>query len=399
MIYNGGLHIVPMAIAGFGTFSLVVAAARRQWRPIVLMAVFAVAGLAYAAPKLLPTTLFVGSDRFFDARTVVERPDAMTLRMILRAYVDPYQDRGLRFDRQRHGWYEYGNYIGLLASLLIAAAIFAALLDRRMADRWLGAAAAVTTLLLLTLSAGEFSRFAPASLAAHVPMFSNFRIPSRYTIAAVLFGVVTAGWVVRGASAESGSVPRLALFAAIVCLLATVELTFGNRAHLRGTFGQEPLTTGFRWLGGPSALDVDRTSDPYRPGSPMFRALLDDRSFFRCYEVMRLSQVAGPDHPLVSGDGNVRIFSGRFSPNRVEFAVAAGSEPARVIMNQNRAEGWTSDAGMVVPDPATGRPSVLLRPGQAGTFAFVFRPPGLWLGVLIAVVGIGASVIAARRFG
>jgi hypothetical protein len=397
MILNGGLHIVPMSMAGLGAFSLVAAIAGRTRRPLVLVALFAAAGLAYAAPKLLPMTLFVTGDRFWDARTVVERPDAMTLEMIGRAYLDPYQTRGLRFETQRHGWYEYGNYIGLLAALLIAAAIIRALWDRRAPDRWFGLAAALTTLLLLTLSAGEFDRLAPAALASHVPLFSNFRIPSRYTIAVVLFGVVTAGWAFKAATMETAFTPRLKALIAVISVLATADLTLANRRHLRGTFGQAPIPTEFRWLKGPRTLEVDRISDPYRPGSPMFRALMSNQSFFNCYEVMRLTQVADADHPLVSGGAGMKIFSTRFSPNRVEFAVANGSEPARAVLNENFAAGWSSDAGTVAPDPESGKPSVTLTPGQAGTFAFTFRPPGLILGTLAGALCVGVSFVLAGR--
>jgi hypothetical protein len=396
-IYNGGLHIVPMSMAGLGAFSVVASIAARTARPMVLLVVLGVAGLGYAAPKLLPMTLFVAGDRFWDARTVVERPDAMTLEMMARSYLDPYQTRGLRFETQRHGWYEYGNYIGLLAVLMVAAAIVRALWDRRAPDRWFGLAAALTTLLLLTLSAGEFAPFAPASLAARVPLVSNFRIPSRYTIAVVLFGVATAGWAIKAAAMEAPFTPRWKALVAIVSVLATAELTLAGRLHLRGAFGQPPIPTAFRWLNGPRILEVDRLSDPYRPGSPMFRALMNDRSFFNCYEVMRLKQVADPDQPLVSGDAGVRIFTTRFSPNRVDFAVATGSEPARVILNQNFADGWSSDAGRVVPDPQSGKPSVMLMAGQTGTFAFSFRPPGLILGTVLAGLCAGFSFAMLRR--
>jgi hypothetical protein len=318
--------------------------------------------------------------------------------MIGRTYLDPYQTRGLRFEMQRHGWYEYGNYVGLLAALLVAAAIVWALWDRRATDRWFGVAAALTTLLLLTLSAGEFASLAPASLAARVPLFSNFRIPSRYTIAAVLFGVVTAGWALKAAAMGAGFPPRLKALAAIVSVLATAELTLASRLHLRGTFGQAPIETEFRWLNGPRTLEVDRISDPYRPGSPMFRALMSNQAFFNCYEVMRLRQVADADHPLVSGDAGMKTFSTRFSPNRVEFAVANGNEPARVILNENFAAGWSSDAGTVVPDPQSGKPSVMLTPGQAGTFTFSFRPPGLILGTLVGALSVGMSFVLVGRY-
>jgi hypothetical protein len=393
MLFNGGLHIVPMAAVGAGTFGLLVAIGRRDWRPLVMTGVMFVAGFAFAAPKLVPTTLFVTGEQFWDARTVVERPDAMTPEMVTRAYVDPYQTRGLRFERQRHGWYEYGNYIGLLAALLVVASVLGTIIERRAADRGLAVPAALTTILLVALSAGEFSSTAPASLAALAPLFGNFRIPSRYTIAAVLFGVATSAWALKAVAAEGGLTNKVKVLVAMICALATLDLAVRNSRQLSGTFAQAPLEAHFDFLGGADALVVDRASDPYRPGSPMFRTLMSGMSFFNCYEVMRLKQTAQSDRPLVWNDNKSKMFATRFSPNRVQFSVAVGSEASRVVLNQNFAAGWSSNAGAVVPDPVSGNPSVLLSAGQAGTFAFVFRPPGLIAGALIFAVAVVASVL------
>src|SRR5207249_12231237 len=92
---------------------------------------------------------------------------------------------------QRSGWWEYGNYVGSPAVVLTLAGIVWVFAARKVAERWLGISLAGTIVLALVLSGGEFSRFAPASLAAHVPFFSSFRIPSRYTIAVVLAAAAT----------------------------------------------------------------------------------------------------------------------------------------------------------------------------------------------------------------
>ena len=65
-------------------------------------------GCGYAAPTLLPVTWFVGSDRFVDARSTIDHPDAMTSEMVLRTDLDRYQNRGLTFAHQRSTWYEFG---------------------------------------------------------------------------------------------------------------------------------------------------------------------------------------------------------------------------------------------------------------------------------------------------
>jgi hypothetical protein len=90
------------------------------------------------------------------------------------------------------------------------------------------------------------------------------------------------------------------------------------------------------------------------------------------------------------------VFATRFSPNRVEAGVAVGSDPSRVFLNQNFADGWRSTAGPVERDPVSGKPSVVLPAGYADTVVFTFRPPGLSIGLLLAALAIAASVLTRR---
>jgi len=156
------------------------------------------------------------------------------------------------------------------------------------------------------------------------------------------------------------------------------------------------VDASFHLFGGPRTLVIDAESRPSQSGSPMLRALMKGESFFHCYEAMELARNADVTHPLVWLDGDAKIFTTEFSPNRVDFNVSGGRAPSRVRLNQNFTGGWKSDAGIVEPDPETGQPSVVLRPGQTGRFAFVFVPPGLFLGCGLALVAIGASAYGWR---
>jgi hypothetical protein len=181
-----------------------------------------------------------------------------------------------------------------------------------------------------------------------------------------------------------------------LCLLVAADLFVRNGAQLRGTFTQPPIAAGFSVMRGPRAITTDTTSDPFQPGSPMYRAISNGQAFYRCYEVMQSKHTADITHDLVWATGPTKISETRFSPNRVEFSVVAGVEPSRVRLNQNFSTGWRSDAGAVVPDPETGQPSVMLTAGQAGKFSFSFLPPGLFLGSVIGLLGLGASIFSWR---
>lgn len=398
-IYNGGLHIVPIALATVGGVGLVAAIARRRWRPLVLALLLVTAGLGYAAPKVLPIALFVKSDRFADLRTGRDKLDRMNIPMMIRSFVDPYQNRALRADRtyQRHKWFEYGNHIGSLALLLTIASIIWICAHARRPDAWLGLSLAATTVLLLALTAGEFSSFSPASVAAHLPLFSSFRVPSRYTIGVPLLAAATIGWVARSGGLDRLPAGGSRMFLGLVCMLATLLLLTENRAQFAGVFRIAPLERGFQFLAGRDTLDIDKSTSPWGANSPMLRALVSGRSFFNCYEPLQLRRTADAEHALVFGDGRSRIFDTTFSPNRIEFSVANAREPSRVVLNQNYAAGWQSTAGPIVPNPEDGKPSVMLAPGQAGRFSFVFVPPGLWFGLAVFAVSVVGSALLWRH--
>lgn len=398
MVYNGGTHILPMAIAAVGLLAVVSAAVLRQWRPLVFGVACCVAGLAYSAPKLIPVVSFVSSEQFWDTRPPIERPDLTTLEMAAGIYLDPEQKKRTRLPEQRHGWHEYGNYIGPVAALLIVASVVWAFVRRRAADYWLGLALAIATIVFFVWSLGDFSRFAPSSLASHLPLFSSFRIPSRYNIAFVLCGAVTAGWALRSLSLDVLR-PRTARVAiSLVCIAAAAHLIGRNRELLAGGFTQPPLAVTFEWLGGPAQLITDAESSAYTAGSPMFTALMNDRSFYSCYESLQLKHSANAESPLVYADDHATVTDIAFSPNRIDFTVTGGAEPSRISLNQNYARGWTSTAGPVTQPPER-MPGVTLAPGQTGRFTFVFVPEGLWAGIGMLAISLAATswLLRGRR--
>ncbi len=395
MVYNGGTHILPMAIAIVGMLAVVSAAVLRQWRPLIFGVACCVAGLAYSAPKLLPVVSFVSSEQFWDTRPPIERPDLTTLEMAAGIYLDPDQKTRTRLPEQRHGWHEYGNYIGQVAALLIFASLLWTFGARHAPDYWLGLALAVATISFFIWSLGDFSRLAPASLASHLPLFSSFRIPSRYNIAFVLCGAVTAGWALRAVAVEAA--PKSArVLVMTIAVLAAVNLIATNRLLLADVFSVPALAATFKPMGGPATLVLSEETNAYRDGSPMFTALMNDRAFFPCYESLQLTRTASHEQPLVISGGSAQISGVTFTPNRVEFSAIGGDQPSLVSLNQNYSAGWSSSAGpFTKAQPAM--PGVTLAPGQTGRFAFVFVPEGLWAGTAILVFAAALSVFLWRR--
>ena len=396
MVFNGGVHILPMALASVGFFAALAAAMTRRVRPLVVTLVFVTAGLAYAAPKLLPVSLFVSDERFWDTRNPTEHPDRMTLEMVTHTYLHPDQSLRTKLDQQRHGWHEYGNYIGPASALLLVAGLFVALWGRGAPDAWLGRALALTAAFLFVLSLGEFSAWAPASLLKHLPLFSSFRIPSRYTIPSLLFGAMALGWVVRGFALDARS-RVVQVVAGVLCLAIAAHLISVNRAQFKGVFSVEPFDTTFPWLGGPNdGITTDFESSAYTRTSPMLRALMSDRFFYYCYESLQLVRNSSPEKPLLFTEDEATITGTRFTPNRVDFAIVGAATPTRLYLNYNWGPGWTSTAG-TVEHPPERIASVMLQPGQTGRYVFSFVPPGLWAGIGIFLAALGLSFVVWRR--
>jgi len=397
MVFNGGTHILPMSIAAIAMFSLCAAIARRDWRPLAFAIVFGVAGLAYSAPKLLPVVEFVSGDYFWDTRNPTEHPDRATLDILEQTYLTPTQQVSASLPMQRHGWHEYGNYIGTGSALAIVFGLIWVIARRSPSHHWFGVSLVVTTVFLFLLSLGEFAPYAPANLAHYLPLFSSFRIPSRYSIPFLQFAALTLAFAFQSIVAHHGF-PRVARIAvAVAALGASAHLMYTNQWNFRNVFTEAPFDTSFQLMEGPRQIITLANASPYTNGSPMLRALAEDRSFFSCYESLQLARGAVADRPLVFDADGDRVGNVDFSPNVMTFSVTAGTADARVLLNQNYAPGWSSDAGDIVPPPRTELGSVKIPGGTSGRYAFTFRPPGLVAGLLIFNVALIATLLMWRR--
>ena len=398
MIFNGGTHILPMSIAALGMFALCAAVARRDWRPLAFAIAFGAAGLAYSAPKLLPVVDFVNGDYFWDTRNPTERPDRVTVDILKQTYLVPTQQVSARLPLQRHGWHEYGNYIGVGSALAIVFGYAWVLVRRSAHHHWFGMSLAVTTAFLFLLSLGEFAAWAPANLAHHVPLFSSFRIPSRYSIPFLQFAALTLAWAFQSIVTRHGF-PRSARIAvAVLALGGAAHLIYMNQWNFRKVFTEAPFDTSFDWMGGPRQITTLADASPYSPGSPMLRALMEDRSFFTCYESLQLAHGSGADRPLVfdANEGD-RVIDLDFSPNVLTFTIKDGAADARVILNQNYAPGWTTNAGEITPPRATELALVPVPKGTSGRYAFTFQPRGLVLGLVLFNVALIVTLLFWRR--
>jgi hypothetical protein len=230
-----------------------------------------------------------------------------------------------------------------------------------------------------------------------VPLFSSFRIPSRYSIPFLQFAALALAWAFRSIVTRHGFAPGARIAVAVVALGASAHLLYTNQWNFRNVFTEAPFDTSFSVMEGPRQITTLADASPYTAGSPMLRALTEDRSFFTCYESLQLARGAVADRPLVFDPDGDRISDVDFSPNVMTFSVKGGPADGRVILNQNYAPGWTTDAGEIAPPPRTELGAVKIPGGTSGRYAFTFRPPGLVTGLLIFNVALIATLLMWRR--
>ena len=397
-IYNGGIHISFMAGVALAAFSFVASLLRRDWRPIALLAGVGALAFLFAAPKLLPVSAFIGDPRMVDTRFLPTGADTMGREMLMHAFLDSYQYRHLRFEGQNYGWHEYGNYVGPLGALLIGASFIWILLLRRpwQAQHWLSTSFALTALVLLSLMLGEFGPYAPYVLLRRLPIASQFRLPSRYSLIFVLFATAMIASAWQALSTErQGDAGR---FTAIVLVLSSCALAYWNHIQFEGVFSLPPLQSSFQWLSRPAEPVVDPVSEGLAQGkSPILRALAQNRAILRCYEPLQLPGGIDATRPVVFPEGGAYIADVVFAPGRIQFRAMSDAEGGRVFLNERYVKGWRSNAGDLQIEPKTGLAYLTLPPGGGDSFMFWFVPPGLVTGLILLSVGIVLSAAIWRR--
>ena len=397
-IYAGGTHVVFMTAVGLGCFTIALAALRRDWRPLALLAASGALAALLAAPKLIPLLRFIATPDLVDIRYFLPEPDRVTADMLRHLFTDAHQYPRLRFPGQLYGWHEYANYLGPLGPLLIAASFVWILIDRpSRRSNAIGVALAVATLILFVLMLGEFATYAPYVLLRRLPLMSQFRLPSRYTLTVTLFGVAMAARAMGGLTPERSTDHRLRRFGVVVLVLGTCDLAYWNRVHFAGSFTLPPLTASFHLLAGPAAPAIDPHTDAFAGDSPMLRAMMErNEAVLRCNEPLQLAGAVRAGQPIVFAEGTARVSDIQFRPNRIKFAVMA-RDADRVFVNQRYANGWRTSTGVLEIDPASKLAFVRVPPGTALRVELSFSPPGLVSGSILLLIGLLASAAIWRR--
>jgi hypothetical protein len=256
---------------------------------------------------------------------------------------------------------------------------------------------ALTVFLLFVLMLGDFGPYSPYALLRRLPLFSQFRLPSRYTLVFTVFALAMAGWAFSAVTRERSDTARLRRFVAVILILGVCGLAYWNRRHYEDAFPLAPLGSSFRLLARPGPPKVDPETDGFGPDSPMLRAMMErNEAVVKCNEPLLLPGAVQAGKPVIVEEGDARISRIVFSPNRITFGLLS-RDGGRVVFNQRYVRGWRSTLGAFEIDPQTQLAYAPVPRGTAGKVEFSFVPPGLVSGLILLPIGLLASAAIWRR--
>jgi hypothetical protein len=321
-------------------------------------------------------------------------------------------------------WPEYDDYVGVVPVALMLAGVAVALFagskgDPHRRERRIDVALLVG---LVWCALGNISGPSLIALLHHLPVYASLRVPSRYLgPATVALGLLAVGALVagRGALERRGIGPRalrlvLALEVLLVAGLAA-DVTLTNQTVIQQ--GLDPVLPSR-----PASADFFQNG-----GASYSRFATFPVSGFgtrACYVPIEWKTAPGitdgrsPQARLEPADAGT-VTQSSWSPNELVFEARLGA-PGLLVVNQNYETGWrlegddvdgTVGAFVVAQDrfwDIRARPSELPAKGAIGLLAVKLsagnhhlvlrhRPPGLPLGILLSLIGVGLSTVVLRR--
>ena len=298
--------------------------------------------------------------------------------------------------------------------MLIGALVALFVRDARRRERRIDLA------MFATLIWCALGRVRPLSLAAllhALPAFRSLRVPSRFLGPAMVgFGLLATAALAAGRRLAERRGPRTALAARALALALVagiaLDVCLTNQRVMQQ--GLEPLLPS----GSASADFFQNSAADYSrlPTYPV--AGFGTRGCYVALEWKPAPGIAdghGPQARLEPPSAGT-IVEKRWSPNRLELDVQLDA-PATVIVNQNYESGWQVNGGekvgaYVVPErrfwDIRARPDDLPAKGAIGLLALSLgpgthhsalwhRPPWLWPGAFLSLVGAALSVVICRR--
>jgi hypothetical protein len=384
IVAQGGTSTAAMAAIALAAVVVADAIVERQTRPIVVLALGALAALLLGAYRLLPALEFA-----IDHPRRVNESDGQSPFLLLESAMLWAQGK---LPAYRYAFHEYGWHVAYVCWPLAFVGLWRKGSLRR--------AAIALVVIGSTIAMGQWLHYGPWWLMGKLPVLRDLRVPSRYALLAAL-GVC----LLAGAGLEL-ALARIAKHARLMSLLVVAAVAIEGSAHmsfyLAHAFDLPARATDNR------SVAFYQTKGHW---SRMLDLVFENHGVVGCDEEAPLTRASaideGPVPQLRLADPSAgTIVVHAYTPNRIELDVDL-ARPARLLVNLNWNEHWHASVGDVVRDGAKwpadkdgGRLAVAL-PQMQGSVVLRYRPRsfviGFWLSILSTLMSVWVWRRGARR--
>lgn len=339
---ESGVYVAYLATPFLATVALTTAVRSKQTWPISALLITAAFAIGFASIKLLPTLALQIARGTLS--TEIETP-----RMLAQEIFSRDQDLYRWLDGIEWGFYEYGAYLSPFFALFAAVGL---VFDSDRALPWI---AGVAVMLLLSL--GSPTWWAPWALLHRLPIYSYEHVPSRFLIPFVMGMALLAG---LGAEVlcRKGWIPA----AIVVVVLAAALVDCWNVNYDNVGYGAAGVVASPP----PWSLSFRQFWDT-REGQ-LYSVALSNQGALNCSVMNVLGlHAAAYNRPNYRGEqyllGEGSATLSRWTPNALTFDVDIPSQSLLVI-NQNYDSGWKVTDGQGVVLSHTGLLAVRLPEGH-----------------------------------
>jgi hypothetical protein len=414
---QGGTYPVPLMAVALAIETLARLGSRRDRRGLALaVPAFALLVVLIAGLRLVPVLHYLR-----EHPRLMPLDDSLTIGELFWLWTTRSHSRGVR--GHPYVWPEYNDYVGWVPVTLMLLGIGVALFSREDA---VGTRRArrIDLALFVGLVWAALGNIEGPSLFAwlhRLPIYASLRVPARFLSPAnTAFALLAIAplMMLRAHLARRGVSPRvsrvvLGLQVALVAGVA-IDVSLTNQRVMQQ--GLDPVLPRVR-----ARADFYQETGSDYGRFPTFP--VRGHGTRACYVPLEWKPTAG----IVDGPGPQArveppaagtVTQTRWSPSAIAFDVHLDA-PGLVIVNQNYETGWQADAGAAATTVGAwvarearfwdirSRPSELPAKGAIGLLAVKLpagehhltlrhRPPGLLLGALLTLLGIGLAVAVAR---
>lgn len=361
IFFSGGIYVLSYTAIIFAGLILFIPKPRHA---LLVTLTACGLGVGLSAIKLVPAVLWL--KQFPDEHYVTS---TTTYAYLFDIFFGRHMHAANVLPGQVSGWHEYGAYIGIPAAALIAISL------TKSRYRWARLLFSGVVAVTLLSSAGPL--LAPAFDKLDFIPRSNI---SRISLYALLGASLLAG---AGLDVIRQKFSKSAIITTVVIALITVDLFSLSFPISQQAFKISPVYPHPKRAASPIAFDENfyHTRNNGQEHNRDYAAVKAGYGTFSFCSVLGPKSAvttiqSHPQQPFISATPTSVVTLEKWTPNTISLHYAAGSG-STIILNNNYAEGWNTNYGLVINHD--GRLALRVPAGEASV-VISYVPPGIWLG-------------------